>query len=113
MGGDTNMEWMPLSIAEWLEVIGVAGRGITWGKNAYRRYQNTLTGKISMAFHAPSFNLLADIWHAVDYIAAAPVTPPDVALVVCNLQMGRKISGSNITFMNVLLPALTDVRRAQ
>jgi hypothetical protein len=68
-----------------------------------------------MSFTVPTFNLTCNIWHGVagqyqDY--TLPSLSP-----ICNLAWGRRVmfpfdSFFNGTTMNLLLPALTDIRQS-
>lgn len=77
-----------------------------------------------MAYVLPNFNLTCNVWSGFDPSAPSPpVGPPRLAAIPCALVLGRRVNvastggtgapGIPLQAMNVLFPALTDVRGPQ
>jgi hypothetical protein len=77
-----------------------------------------------MAYVVPNFNLLCNIWDGFNPgFPAPPVGPPRLSNQVCALVLGRRVNvastggtgspGIPLQAMNLLLPALTDIRGPQ
>ena len=67
-----------------------------------------------MPFTLPTFNLTANIWHYATWFGNFPtVIPAPDATTLCNLAVGRRVSGSTNIDMWLLMPIGTDIRDKQ
>jgi hypothetical protein len=62
-----------------------------------------------MPFVLPTFNLVCNVWFQKDFTVPVPAGPPDLAMVACNLALGKRIAGPQLFTMWLLLPPLTNV----